>query len=228
MSTIPLDDSRNLALLFHLNSEPWMNQQAYDEPSVLHSFRSIEGDETVPLPAPAATPIFDLVRSRYSCRSFADAPMPLEELATLLHQGYGILGVREAEGVTLHHRPVPSAGALFPLELYLVANNVTGLPNGAYHYASWHHRLECVEPGVELESLMPNLQEQRYILGANVLLFLTAVFPRTMNKYGPPGYRYILLEAGHPAQNLCLLAPDRHLGTLCISAFRHAYIHHLL
>jgi SagB-type dehydrogenase family enzyme len=227
MSTIPLDDSRNLALLFHLNSEPWMNQQAYDEPSVLHSFRSIETAETVALPPPAATPLFDLVRSRYSCRSFANTPMPLEELATLLHQGYGILGVREAEGVTLHHRPVPSAGALFPLELYLVANNVTGLPNGAYHYASWHHRLECVKPGVELESLMPNLQEQRYILGANILLFLTAVFPRTMNKYGPRGYRYILLEAGHAAQNLCLLAAERNLGTMCIGGFRDAYINDL-
>lgn len=227
MSTIPLDNARDLALLFHLNSEPWMNQQAYDEPSVLHSFRSIESAEAVALPPAATTPLFDLIGSRYSCRNFADAAMPLDELATLLHQCYGILGVREFEGVAMHYRPTPSAGALFPLEVYLIANNVAGLPKGAYHYASWHHRLECVQAGVELAELMGELQEQHYILNAGVLFFLAAIFPRTMNKYGPRGYRYVLLEAGHVAQNVCLLAAERKLGTLCIGGFRDSYFNTL-
>jgi SagB-type dehydrogenase family enzyme len=227
MSTIPLDHARDLALLFHLNSEPWMNQQAYDEPSVLHAFRSIETAEPVALPPPETTPLFDLIRSRYSCRNFTDAPMPLDELATLLHQGYGILGLHEFEGVALHHRPTPSAGALFPLELYLIANNVTGLPKGAYHYASWRHRLERLQDGIGVADLMPQLQEQHYVLNASVLIFLTAIFDRTMKKYGPRGYRYILLEAGHVAQNLCLLATERKLGALCLGGFRDAYFNRL-
>src|SRR3954452_19319052 len=110
MSTIPLSNARDLAILFHLNSEPWMNQQAYNEPSVLHSFRSVEtADPVVPLPPASSTPTFDVIRSRYSCRHFANPALPLEVLATLLHQGYGVLGLRDADGVSIHHRPVPSA-----------------------------------------------------------------------------------------------------------------------
>jgi SagB-type dehydrogenase family enzyme len=229
MSTIPLPKARDLAMLFHLNSEPWMNQQAYNDPSVLHSFRTVEtADPVIPLPPVESTPVFDVIRSRYSCRHFADAAMPLEVLAALLHQGYGVLGLRDADGVSVHHRPVPSAGALFPLELYAVIHKVNDLQDGVYHYAAWNHRLECLKPGIQFAELLPNLQEQHYILGANILLFITAVFSRTMTKYGPRGYRYIFLEAGHVAQNVCLLAAERKLGTLCLGGFRDAYINDLL
>jgi SagB-type dehydrogenase family enzyme len=59
-------------------------------------------------------------------------------------------------------------------------------------------------------------------------LFLTAVFERTMSRYGPRGYRYVLLEAGHVAQNLCLVATELELGTLCLGGFRDAAINELL
>src|SRR5207245_332128 len=124
-------------------------------------------------------------------RDFTGAPLPLEQLAALLHQSYGFLGLREVGGLVLHHRPVPSAGARFPLELYVLTSNVMGLSNGAYHYAAWHHRLERIKAGVEFAELLPNLQEQHYLVGANLLIFLTAVFRRTMTKYGPRGYRYV-------------------------------------
>ena len=228
MSTVPLDGARELAMLLHLNSEPWMNQQAYDEPSVLPQILSIEGTPTVALPTAAPTPVFELIRSRSSCRDFAGSRMPLGQLATLLHQSYGFLGLREMDGFTLHHRPVPSAGARYPLECYLLAQNVEDVQDGIYHYAAWHHRLECIRPGVQLAGLLPNLQEQQYLVGANVLLFLTAVFERTMSRYGPRGYRYVLLEAGHVAQNLCLVATELELGTLCLGGFRDAAINELL
>jgi SagB-type dehydrogenase family enzyme len=211
MSTMLMKEARNLALLFHLNSEPWMNQQAYDEPSAPHSFSK-----------------FDIIRSRYSCRNFTGEPLSLEQVASLFHRAYGVLGLREEQGWLLHHIPVPSAGALYPLELYAFTQAVEGLPNGLYHYAGWHHRLECINKGVEIAELLPNMQEQRYILGANLLLFLTAVFPRTMTKYGPRGYRYILLEAGQVAQNVCLIATEEKLGTLCLGGFRDSYINGLL
>src|SRR5215467_8460888 len=102
MSTIPLNETRNLAMLFHLNSEPWMNQQAYDEPAVLPPILAIEGADTVALPAATPTAVFELIRSRRSCRGFSGAAMPLEQLATLLHHSYGFLGIREAAGVTVH------------------------------------------------------------------------------------------------------------------------------
>jgi SagB-type dehydrogenase family enzyme len=222
MSTMPLNNARDLAMLLHLNSEPWMNQQAYDEPAAPPPILTVEDAERFPLPTVSPTSVSELIRSRSSCRDFSGAPMPLEQLAALLHQSYGFLGLREVSGTVVHHRPVPSAGARFPLELYLLTSNVAGLANGAYHYAAWHHRLECIKPGVELADLLPNLQEQHYIVGANLMLFLTAVFPRTMTKYGPRGYRYILLEAGHVAQNICLLATELGLGSLCIGGFRES------
>ncbi|MFL6452368.1 MAG: SagB/ThcOx family dehydrogenase [Bryobacteraceae bacterium] len=229
MSTIPFEQAGQLAILFHLNSEPWMNKQAYDEPPAPHELSSFENAEKiVALPAAASTPLFDLIRSRRSCRAFAPAPMPLEQFGTLLQQAYGVVGLREESGGSFHEIPVPSAGAMYPLELYAIAQQVTGLPDGLYHYAGWHHRLECLQSGIQLSDLLPNLQEQRYILGANALLFLTAVLPRTMKKYGPRGYRYILIEAGHAAQNVCLLAAEQGLGTLCLGGFRDSYFNNLM
>jgi len=228
MSTIPLDDAQRLALLFHLNSEPWMNQQAYDEPSVLPPIHSIEDAPALTLPPPNGTAAFQLIRARSSCRDFEPGQLPLAQLAALLHHSYGFLGVRDCDGVTLHHRPVPSAGARFPLELYLVTHDVSGVPDGAYHYAAWHHRLERVDDAARISLLMPHLQDQHYVLGANVLVFITGVFERTMTKYGPRGYRYILIEAGHVAQNLCLLATEQGLGSLCLGGFREATINAML
>jgi SagB-type dehydrogenase family enzyme len=229
MNTIPMIEAGDLALLYHLNSEPWMNQQAYDEPSVMHAFRTIDDCETkIALPECPGSPVTDLIAARASCRRFADQPMRLEDLSFLLHHGYGVLGIRGSDAFTMHHRPTPSAGALFPLELYAVTRSVDGLENGVYHYAAWHHRLERIRSGTDIRELLPNLQEQFYITEANVLLFLTAVFPRTMTKYGPRGYRYVLLEAGHVAQNVCLLAAERKLATLCMGGFRDSYINDLL
>lgn len=230
MSTIPLTESGAIALLFHLNSEPWMNKQAYDAPSVLGEFKTLAGgDEPIELPSPAgSTALFELIMARRSCRAFADRELPLEFLAALLHRTYGVIGLRGGGRVLIHHRPVPSAGALFPLELYVITRKVAGVVDGLYHYASWHHRLECVERGVAAQGLLPDLQEQFYIASANAIVFFTAVFPRTMNKYGPRGYRYVLLEAGHAAQNLCLLAAEQGLGTLCMGGFRDSAINRLL
>ena len=62
----------------------------------------------------------------------------------------------------------------------------------------------------------------------NVIVFLAAVFCRSQKKYGPRGYRYILLEAGHVAQTLCLGATERGLGTLCMGGFRDARLNRWL
>jgi SagB-type dehydrogenase family enzyme len=109
-----------------------------------------------------------------------------------------------------------------------LTRSVQGLEDAIYHYAAWHHRLERIGIGVKISDLLPNLQDQFYITEANALIFLTAVFPRTMTKYGPRGYRYVLLEAGHVAQNICLLAAERKLATLCMGGFRDSYINELL
>ena len=230
LNTIPLADSGALALLFHLNSEPWMNQPAYDEPAPLSAFKTLDGGgERIELPGVAGTtPLFELIRARRSLRDFADRELPLERLAALLYRSYGFIGIRGAGREQMHHRPVPSAGALFPLEIYVITRKVGGVADGLYHYAAWHHRLECLERGVAAYAMLADLQEQYYVAPANAIVFLTAVFPRTMKKYGPRGYRYVLLEAGHAAQNLCLLSAEQGLGTLCMGGFRDSAINRLL
>ncbi len=223
MSTIPITESRNLALLYHLNSEPWLNQQAYSQPSQMSAFKTL-GKAEVTLPVCGSTPLTELIGARTSCRNFANAPISIGGLASLLHHTYGTLGLREDGTARMHHRPVPSAGALYPLELYVLVRAVDGLPPGLYHYAAWRHSLELVDTGASMEDFLAELLRQFYVAEASAIVFFTAVFPRTMKKYGPRGYRYILLEAGHAAQNLCLLAAEQKLATLCLGGFRDSAI----
>jgi SagB-type dehydrogenase family enzyme len=223
MSTIPIAEARNLALLFHLNSEPWMNRQAYDQPAELSVFKT-SGRPGIPLPSSPSTPLADLIRTRASCRNFTDKPLSLAMLASLLHNTYGVVGLRSGIGAKMHHRPVPSAGALYPLELYVLARSVDGLAPGLYHYAAWHHTLEASDLTLTIETVIPEMQQQFYLAQGAAIVFFTAVFARTMKKYGPRGYRYILFEAGHAAQNLCLLAAEQSLTTLCIGGFRDSAI----
>jgi SagB-type dehydrogenase family enzyme len=79
--------------------------------------------------------------------------------------------------------------------------------------------LEPIRHDVESGTLSNFLLAEAFAQHANVILFLTTVFKRTQRKYGPRGYRYVLLEAGHVAQNFCLLAAERNLGSLCIGGF---------
>jgi len=120
----------------------------------------------------------------------------------------------------MHRRPAPSAGGLYPLEMYVAARSVDGLADGFYHYNVPRHELEPLPDAAPLDQLSDVLLVQPYVQSANVLVFLAAVFSRTLRRYGPRGYRYMLLEAGHVGQNLCLLAAELGLGTLCVGGFQ--------
>ena len=157
-----------------------------------------------PLPAVA---LGDALRGRRTVRSFAPAPLPLPTLAALLHAGYGVTHSSRlpdgSPGQPL--RAVPSGGALYPLELYLLAQRVDGLEAGLYHYDPWRHALEQLPRGAEHPPAdltgYPELLEP-----AAALLLVTAMFWRTRFKYALRGYRFALLEAGHLGQNLGLAA----------------------
>jgi SagB-type dehydrogenase family enzyme len=170
----------------------------------------------VDLPASADSPLVSLQRARHSCRAFAARQMPLATLAALLAGTQGIVGATEASFL---RRATPSAGGLFPLDLHVFARRVDGLPEGLHRYDPLAHAL------IELDrhDVSGRLAEAAYaypfIVDANAVFALVARFPRTQDKYGPRGYRYILLEAGHCAQNLILRAAELDLGSLCIGGF---------
>ncbi len=218
---IPLEDPTTLSLLFHLNSEPWLNDEAYQGSAMNQELKvpeNIIGE--VPLPRPGGSALMDLLAHRRSYREFAQKEMPLEHASALLASGYGAIARPRFGGQTpFLRRTVPSAGGLFPLELYLFTQRVQGLDDGLYHYDVIAHSLQQLRRENLFLTLEPMFYAYPFMKDANVVIAMAAVFLRTQVKYGPRGYRYILLEAGHVAQNVCLRAMELGLETLCMGGF---------
>jgi SagB-type dehydrogenase family enzyme len=184
-------------------------------------FKEDPDAETVELPQPAvpALPFAATVAGRYSCRRFLAEPISLGALSTLLYTGYGVHGSVEMDGEFLE-RPVPSGGGLYPLELYVLVQRVDGLAGGAWHYVPLGHRLERVH-----DHPLPRLLTaemflgQAYLADCSAIVVITSVVQRSLWKYEDRGYRYILLEAGHVAQNLNLCAAAMDLASLNLGGF---------
>lgn len=156
------------------------------------------------------------VAARRSRRSFADRPLELGLLATLLDTGYGVTGT--IEGTSQALRTVPSGGALYPLELYVVSHRVEGLELALYHYDPLRHGLELLAPldtpvGSELSPYGAPLA------GSAAVVAVTAMFWRSRFKYGPRAYRFALMEAGHVGQNVLLAAAALGLDALPVGGF---------
>lgn len=169
---------------------------------------------TLPDPSGHGGPTLEeTVQARRSRREYSGEPLSLEELSRLLHAAQGI-----TEPQT-QHRAAPSAGALYPIEVYLAVQDVTGLSSGIYHYAVQTHALEFLRPGDFRQSMMETGVGQAHLGNANVCFILSAIFQRTRWKYHERTYRYLLLEAGHIGQNLCLAATAMGLGACPVGAF---------
>jgi len=173
------------------------------------------GDARVALPAPkldSPVSVEQALRERRSVRRFLEQPLTLAEVGQLLWAAQGITG---RGGL----RTTPSAGALYPLEAYLVAGNVTGLPTGVYKYDPHRHRLLRVASGDRRAALRGAALGQDCVARAPAVLVLAALPERTTRKYGQRGHRYVHMEAGHAAQNVYLQAFSLNLGTVAVGAF---------
>jgi SagB-type dehydrogenase family enzyme len=150
---------------------------------------------------------------RRSVRTFTAEPLTLSEVAQLLWS---------AQGITGHNglRTAPSAGALYPLEIYLVAGNMTDLQTGVWNYLPHNHRLKHLG-GTDIRAPLAHAAlEQAWIREAAAVVIFTAVFERTSRKYGERGMRYVHIEAGHAAENLFLQAVSLDLNSVVVGAFR--------
>jgi putative peptide maturation dehydrogenase len=173
----------------------------------------------VTLPVPAPLPhLRSLVEKRRTARNFdALRPLRLDELSALLWAGAGELG-REpmAEGADAVRRPVPSGGALHPLELFVLAQRVEGLNEGIYRYASREGQLDAVLDEEQLPDRFAYraLAGQTWFSNAPALIFICCNFARHLHKYRqhPKALRVLHVEVGHVAQNLYLAAAELHLG----------------
>ena len=155
--------------------------------------------------------------ARRSVREFESTPLRLDELAQL---AWAAQGRADAGG----HRTAPSAGALYPLELYVVAGNVRDLAAGVYRYQFWQHQLVPVDEGDRREALVEAALGQRWVGDAPAILVIAAIERRTTGKYGGRGARYVHMEAGHAAQNVLLQAVALGLGATVVGAFSDAAV----
>ena len=161
------------------------------------------------------------LQQRRSLREFAPKPLSLESISRLLWAAQGITSPRGL-------RTAPSAGALYPLELHLVAGQVEGLPAGSYRYDPRSHGLQpCVRGDLRL-GLARAALNQSWIAQAPAVVVIAAVPKRTTRKYGERGIRYVHIEVGHAGQNLLLQAVALGLGGTVVVAFGDDAVQRLL
>ncbi len=182
---------------------------------------------SIPLPKPrplGKVTVEEALQKRRSIRDYSDEPLSLEELSLLLHLTDGITLWRYGIGF----RTAPSAGALYPIEIYLVVNRVKGLKPGIYHYRVRTHSLELIKEGNFGQEMVHACVGQEMPGTAAITFILTAVFQRIRWKYRERAYRYILLEGGHIGQNIYLGATAMGLGACAIGAFLDDSINNLI
>lgn len=180
--------------------------------------------ESISLPMPATgsdVPVEAALARRRSVREFAEQGLTLANAGQLL---WAAQGVTDPEGA----RTAPSAGALFPLDAWLVANRVDTLQAGLYRYEPGSHRLWVHLWGDLAITLGHAAAGQAWIARAPAVIVVTATYSRMTPKYGQRARRYVHLEAGHAAQNVYLQAQSLGLGVTEVGAFDDDEVRRLL
>ncbi len=193
------------------------------EPSTI-SVPPPEQEASIGLPEPLFDSDVSIEQSllqRRSTRSYTGEPLTLQELSQLLWSAQGITDPRGL-------RTAPSAGALYPLELYVVAGDVENLASGIYKYDPHDHELSLLIDGDKRSELADAALGQSWVEEGALVIVITAVYERTTAKYGERGIRYVHIEVGHAAQNLCLQATAMGLGVVTVGAFHDNEVADLL
>lgn len=171
---------------------------------------------SLPPPVHLGSQLTDVLKNRRSVRDYSPTEIEIWQLGQILGWSYGIMA-RDGQGMP-SGRSAPSAGALYPIEIYAAAQRVCGLAEGVYHYNPRGHSLEMVMTdgvkAVQRASLYPEITNR-----ANLVLVMVAVFRRSSLKYGERGYRFVLLDCGHIAQNLHLVSTAVGLGSVGVGGF---------
>ena len=189
-------------------------------------YKTYPGSQKVKLPKPEYRGITleEAIENRRSIRNYSSEPITKAQLSQLLFAAQGVTG--KTYGTAL--RTAPSAGALYPFEIYAVVNNVQDLPRGIYHYSVLDHALELVKAGDFRRRITNAGLEQEMLGDAAVTFVLSAIFDRVRHKYGERGYRYTYIEAGHISQNIYLQSVSLGLGSVCAGAFLDEKVNQLI
>ncbi len=184
---------------------------------------TIISDNEVLLPLPAKTTtlsIEEAILYRRSIREYTGEPITIKQLSMILWSAQGITNTK------WRFRAAPSAGATYPIEVYVVVgkntvliDNNTYLKPGIYKYNVYRHSLVLVKEGDYRRELMEAALNQKWVGDAAVDIVLCAVYERTTSHYGERGIRYVHIEVGHIGQNIYLMATSLGLGTVAVGAF---------
>lgn len=167
----------------------------------------------------------DALNARRTWRTFGNGSLSLFQLATLLRLTFGVRHWRPREFGQVAFKTSPSGGARHPVEAYVAAGKVDGLAAGLYHFDAASHDLTLVKPGVTRADLVRYSAGQDYFGDAAVMVFMTAMFGRTMWRYASPrAYRTVHIELGHLGQTFCLLATALGLAPFTTMALSEAAI----
>jgi len=185
----------------------------------LFRFREVEVVEKdvkdIKLPSPvkkSEISVEEAIASRRSRREYSDVPLSLKEISQLCWAAQGITDEKR------NFRAAPSAGALYPIEIFIVAGN-TELEQGIYQYLPHEHSLRLIKNGDFRVDLSRAALGQSAVKNAAMDIVITAIYERTAKKYGERAERYVHMEAGHIAQNIYLQAESLGLATVSIGAF---------
>lgn len=180
-------------------------------------------DNEILLPLPGKTTqmvVEEAILLRRSIRDYTGDPITIKELSMILWAAQGITNTQ------WRFRAAPSAGATYPLELYVVigsnsvlVNNNTFLEAGVYKYDVYRHSLRLVKKGDYRAELARAALDQSWVREAAVNIVICAVYERTTGRYGERGIRYVHMEVGHVGQNIYLMSTALGLGTVAVGAF---------
>ena len=195
----------------------------------LERAKRVSAGEAMRLPAPrlrGEVSLEEAIYARRSRREYLERPLRIEEVSQLLWAAQGVTEPSLWVGL----RSAPSAGGLYPLEVYVVVRKggVEGLEPGAYHYGPHEHELTQTVRGDMSRELMAACVDQEWVGAAPINLVFTGVIERTRVKYGERAWQYVLQESGHAAQNVYLQATALGLGGTVIGAFIESEIQRIL
>jgi len=213
--------------LFHENSKVGVYDAMPSDRAVAHRMAELiesfefERCPAVELPPPAKldAPLAEITSRRVSSRVLEPIELSLPALTATLEAAYGVTRDNDDGNYARPFRAVPSAGALYPLELFFSTCAVPGLPGGIYHYNPLRREIRRVRDADAIPALEAAFIQPELIRNASAVFYLTAVFERVVFKYGDRGYRFALLEAGHVGQALALAAGALGLGCTNLGGF---------
>ena len=176
------------------------------------------GYASMPLPKPSLdgkVSVEKAIMGRRTIREFKDRVLSLNHLSQLLWAAQGITDPIEMK------RAVPSAGALYPLDIYVIVGEkgVKGMEAGVYHYLPRTHEILPIAKGDLRKEVASASLRQMWMTQAPIIFIITAEYKRNTWKYGERGIRYALIEVGHVGQNLFLQAEAMGLGAGIVGAF---------